>query len=155
MALIITLILLGIVLLLLELLIIPGFGVTGILGILSMAGGVVMAYYRYDDYTGHIVLAGTVIIGILFACYALRPGTWKRLSLTSAITSQAVGAATECGLAAGMKGITITRLAPVGTVKINNVQIEATAFEGIINPSREIEIAKIDGAKVIVKVVSL
>ncbi|MDR0694588.1 MAG: NfeD family protein [Prevotellaceae bacterium] len=150
MALIITLILLGVVLLLMELLIIPGFGITGILGILSLAGGVVMAYYKYDDGTGHIVLAGTIIICILFACYALRPKTWKRLSLTSAITSQAVGTAAERGLAVGMQGITVTRLAPVGTVKINSVQIEATSFEGIINPSQKVEIVKIDGAKVIV-----
>lgn len=151
MALIITLILLGVVLLLTELLIIPGFGVTGILGILSLVGGVVMAYYKYDDATGHIVLAGTVVICILFACYALRSKTWNRLSLASAITSQAVDTAAERGLAVGMQGITITRLAPVGKVKIDNVQIEATSLEGIINAAQKVKIVKLDGAKVFVK----
>jgi membrane-bound ClpP family serine protease len=97
------------------------------------------------------VLAGTIVICILFAWYALRPKTWNRLSLTSAITSQAVDTATERGLATGMQGISITRLAPIGTVKINNVQIEATSFEGIINPAQPVEIVKLDGAKVIVK----
>jgi membrane-bound ClpP family serine protease len=142
---------LGAVLLLAELMIIPGFGVTGILGILSLAGGVVMAYYRYDNSTGHIVLAGTVVICILFAWYALRPKTWKRLSLTSAITSQAVDTAAERGLAAGMQGVAITRLAPAGTVKVNNVQIEATTFEGIIDPAQKVEIVKTEGARVVVK----
>ncbi|MDR3351389.1 MAG: hypothetical protein LBN98_07115 [Prevotellaceae bacterium] len=152
MALIITLILLGVVLLLTELLIIPGFGVTGILGILALVGGVVMGYHRYDDGTGHLVLAGTIVICIVFAWFALRPGTWKRLSLTSAITSQAVGTAAERGLAAGMEGVAITRLAPAGTVKINDVQIEATALEGIIRPAQRVRIVKVEGAKVTVKI---
>jgi membrane-bound ClpP family serine protease len=151
MALIITLILLGAVLLLIELLIIPGFGVTGILGVLSLAGGVVMAYYRYHNGTEHVVLAGAIIICILFSWYALRPKTWKKLSLHSAITSQAVDTAAERGLAIGMRGTAITRLAPAGTVKINNVQIEAFTFEGIINPAQAVEIVKLEGAKVIVK----
>jgi membrane-bound ClpP family serine protease len=151
MALIITLILLGVVLLLTELLILPGFGVTGILGILSLVGGVVMAYYKYDNGTGHFVLAGTIVICILFAWYALRPKTWNRLSLTSAITSQAVDTASERGLNVGMQGVSVTRLAPVGKVKINNVQIEATSFEGIINAAQKVAIVKLDGAKVIVK----
>ncbi|MDR3134040.1 MAG: NfeD family protein [Prevotellaceae bacterium] len=155
MALIITLILLGVVLLLMELLIIPGFGITGILGLLALVGGVVMSYYKYDDHTGHFILAGTIIICMVFAWFALRPKTWKRLSLTSAITSQAVDTAAGRGLAAGMQGVTLTRLSPVGTVKVNNVQIEATAFEGIIGPAQQVEIVKLDNTKVIVKPIKL
>jgi membrane-bound ClpP family serine protease len=154
MGLIITLIILGTILLLIELLIIPGFGVTGILGILSLVGGVVMAYYNHGNGVGHLTLASAVVICGVLTGFALRPKTWKRLSLNENITAQAITTAEERGLSVGMQGVSITRLAPMGTVKINHTQTEAVTFDGIINPAQKVEIVKIEGAKVIVKTVA-
>ncbi|MDR1680460.1 MAG: hypothetical protein LBS12_01565 [Prevotellaceae bacterium] len=151
MALIITLIVLGIILLLVELLLIPGFGIAGIPGIAALAGGVVMAYYTRGAVTGHIVLVSAILLCGLLVWYALRSNTWKRLALHDNITAQAFDKPEDRGLSTGMKGVSITRLAPMGTVRFNNVKIEATAYEGIINPSRPVEIVKIDGIKIIVK----
>lgn len=151
MALIITLIVLGIILLLTELLLIPGFGVAGILGIAALAGGVVMAYYTRGAATGHIVLAGALLFCGLLTGYALRAGTWKRLTLHDNITARVFENPEDRGLSVGMKGVAITRLAPMGMVEINHVKIEATSYEGVIDPARPVEIVKIDGVKVVVK----
>jgi membrane-bound ClpP family serine protease len=153
MALVITLIVLGIVLLLAELIIIPGFGITGILGLLSLTGGVVMAYHRYGNMAGHAALIGSIIICVVFLCFALRAKTCKRLSLQDEITAQAVDTASDKGLVAGMQGVAITRLAPMGTVKINEVETEATTYDSLIDPRQKVEIVKIEGAKVFVKAI--
>jgi len=151
MALIITLIALGLVLLLLELFIIPGFGITGILGFASLAGGVVMAYVSYGVMTGHIVLVGALVISGLIVWLLLRSRTLDRLALHENITAQAIDSAEEKGLIIGMQGIAVTRLAPMGTVKFDEIETEAVAFEGIIDAQQQVVIIKIEGAKVIVK----
>ncbi|MDR0728619.1 MAG: hypothetical protein LBF19_00625 [Prevotellaceae bacterium] len=151
MALIITLIVLGMILLLVELLLIPGFGIAGILGIIALVGGVIMAYYMRGAATGHIILSSVILCGALLLWYALRSNTWKRLTLHDNIAGQALDKPEDKGIHIGMKGVSITRLAPMGTALFDHVKIEATAYEGIINPSRPVEIVKIDGIKVIVK----
>jgi membrane-bound ClpP family serine protease len=154
MALIITLILLGIILLLVELLLIPGFGVAGVLGIAALAGGVAAAYYTRGATTGHIVLLCAMLFCGLLAWGALRSGTWRRIALHEDITARAIETAEDRGLSAGMQGVTVTRLAPMGIVKFGTIETEATAYEGIINPSQPVEIVKTDGTKVIVKRIS-
>jgi membrane-bound ClpP family serine protease len=139
------------ILLLVELLLIPGFGIAGILGIIALVGGVIMAYYMRGAATGHIILSSVILCGALLLWYALRSNTWKRLTLHDNIAGQALDKPEDKGIHIGMKGVSITRLAPMGTALFDHVKIEATAYEGIINPSRPVEIVKIDGIKVIVK----
>ena len=55
MGLIITLILVGLVLILAEILLIPGVGVAGVLGLLSMGGSCYYAFYEFGTLTGGIV----------------------------------------------------------------------------------------------------
>jgi len=57
MSLIITLIVIGLILLAIEVLIIPGFGVAGILGLLSLAGAAVLGFTMFSTTTGLIILA--------------------------------------------------------------------------------------------------
>ena len=51
----ITLILVGLVLIFVEILLSPGVGVAGILGLLSMGGSCYYAFYEYGSLTGGIV----------------------------------------------------------------------------------------------------
>ncbi len=153
MALIITLIALGFILLLTELLIIPGFGITGILGILSLIGGIVLAYTTHSALTGHITLAVTLVFSAIFLWYALQPKTWNKLTLKENITAQVDTSADAKGIVVGMQGIALTRLAPMGKVRINGVEVEATAREGIINAQQAVEVVKTEGVKVFVKIV--
>ena len=57
-ALVISLIIIGLVLLAIELLIIPGFGVTGILGIASLVGACFFAFYSFGYLFGVLITAG-------------------------------------------------------------------------------------------------
>ena len=74
---IILLILLGILLLLIEFLIIPGVTIAGIGGFILIAGGIFSAYHFHDVKFGNITVASTVLVIIIIFFFALRSRTWN------------------------------------------------------------------------------
>lgn len=149
MGLIVALIILGLVLLLAEILLIPGVGIAGILGVISMGGSCFFAFVDYGVTTGLIVLAIILLILILMMAWVLRAKTWKKMSLETNIDSKAV--LLEAAVVVGDRGVTMTRIAPMGNARFGDKVIEVTSFEGIINSGVEIEIISVDGMKVVVK----
>lgn len=149
MGLIITLIILGIVLLLAEILLIPGIGFAGILGVVSMGGASYYAFYLYGMTSGLIVLGVIVVLLILFLVWALRAKTWERVALKTNITSKAVDSETK--VAVGDKGMTATRLAPMGNVRFDGHLLEVTAMDGMIPSGVEVEVVLMDDNKILVK----
>lgn len=148
MGLIITLIILGILLLLAEILIFPGVGVAGVLGVLLMGGACWYAFYLYGTTVGLIVTAVVVTLLILMMIWVLRAKTWKRMSLETNITAKAV--VPEVELSVGDRGRSVTRLAPMGMARFGDCSVEVTAREGMIDPGVEVEVVAIDGNKVFV-----
>ena len=148
MGLIITLILVGIVLMIAEILLIPGVGVAGILGLLSMGGSCWYAFYEYGNLTGGIVAGVTAVVLVVFAVVVLRAKTWKRMTLNTTIESKVNQLTVE--LRVSDKGRTITRLAPMGSVRFGDEIVEVKALEGMIDPNVEVEICMIEDGKIYV-----
>lgn len=148
MGLIITLILVGIVLMIAEILLIPGVGVAGILGLLSMGGSCWYAFYEYGNLTGGIVAGVTAVVLVAFAVIVLRAKTWKRMTLNTTIESKVNQLTVE--LRVSDKGRTITRLAPMGSVRFGDEIVEVKALEGMIDPNVEVEICMIEDGKIYV-----
>lgn len=145
---IITLILVGLVLMLAEILIIPGVGVAGILGLLSMGGSCFYAFYEYGNVTGGIVTAVNVVLLISLIVWVLRAKTWKRMALETKIDSKAIN---DSVLAIGDKGRTLTRLAPMGSARFGDFVIEVKAIEGMLDPNIDVEVVLIEDKKIYVK----
>ena len=151
MSLIITLIVIGIILLIIELLIIPGFGFAGVLGLLAVIGAVVLAFVQLGTTTGLIVLGSTIIALAVMTVFILRSKTWKKLSLKVNIDAKVDSAPDEKGLTIGMRGQTLSRLAPAGKIRINEMDIEARSYDAIIDSGKQVEIIAIEDNKVTVK----
>lgn len=151
MALIITLIAIGIVLLAIELLITPGFGLPGILGISSIVGAVVLSFINFGSIIGLIVLG--VVILVLSTCtfLLLRSDTWKNISLKESISSKSGTSPLEKGLSIGTKGVTISRLAPSGKARFEGHDTEVWSQSGMIDNGTPIEIVDVDGSKITVR----
>jgi membrane-bound ClpP family serine protease len=146
---IILFIVLGVVLILLEFLVIPGTTIAGFGGIALLGLGVYFSYDLYGADTGHWVLAGTGGFMILALIISLRAKTWKKLMLNSSIDSQMN--TLEEDIKAGDTGITISRLNPMGKIMIGNEYYEAKAINEIIDPNKEIIVVKVSGGSIIVK----
>jgi membrane-bound ClpP family serine protease len=71
------------------------------------------------------------------------------MSLKTNITSKAV--IPELSAAVGDKGVSVTRLAPMGNVRIGENILEVTSMSGIINSGEEVEVVMVDDSKVYVK----
>ena len=148
MGLIITLILVGIVLMIAEILLIPGVGVAGILGILSMGGSCWYAFHEFGNITGSVVTAVTAVVLVAFSVVVLRAKTWKRMTLNTTIQSKVNQLAVE--LRVSDKGHTLTRLAPMGSARFGDEVVEVKALEGMIDPDMDVEICMIDDGKIYV-----
>lgn len=149
MGLVITLILLGIVLLLVEMLIIPGIGVAGFLGIASLGGSCWYAFNKFGNTTGGIVTLVVVcfVAGMLY--YALRGKTWKKLSLNEAIDSKS--SSVSSSLRVGDRGRTLTRLSPSGNARFGDLACEVKSIDTMIDPGTDVEVAQIEDNKIYVK----
>jgi membrane-bound ClpP family serine protease len=149
---VIMLIVIGLVLIFTEILLIPGVGVAGILGVLSLGGSCYFAFYELEPVVGYIVTSVNVALLVGLTVFALRSKTWKKLALETNIDSKAVD--TENVLSVGDKGKTVTRLAPMGAMRFGNKVVEVKALEGIIDPGVEVEVVLIEDKKIYVSPVA-
>lgn len=151
MGLIISLIIIGLLLLFAEILLIPGVGIAGILGLVSLGGSCFYAFNQMGGTVGAIVTAVNVALVVGLSIYVLRAKTWKRLSLDTNIDSKAVA---DTGLAVGDRGVTVSRLAPMGSARFDTELVEVKALEGFVDPEVEVEIVLMEDGKIYVKPVS-
>ena len=151
MGLIISLIIIGLLLLFAEILLSPGVGFAGILGLVSLGGSCFYAFNQMGGTVGAIVTAVNVALVVGLSIYVLRAKTWKRLSLDTNIDSKAVA---DTGLAVGDRGVTVSRLAPMGSVRFDTELVEVKALEGFVDPEVEVEVVLMEDGKIYVKPVS-
>lgn len=147
---IIFLIVIGVIALVLEIVVIPGFGVVGILGLASIAFGIFEAYSQYGSIAGNITLISTIFVIIVLVVISLRTKTWKKLMLNTNIDSK-VNEIDESNVFVGGEGITTSRLAPSGKARINNELYEVSTQGVFVNENTEIIVVKVIKNKIIVK----
>lgn len=148
MGLVISFIIIGLLLLFAEILIIPGVGVAGILGVLSLVGSCVYAFLEVSTTAGIITTVSVVVLLVVMTIYVLRAKTWKRISLNTNIDSKAIS---DVKVSVGDSGKTITRLAPMGQAVIGGESTEVKALEGMIDSNVEVVVVMIDDNKIYVK----
>lgn len=145
----ILIILLGLILLLLEILVIPGI-IVGIIGVLLSIGGIISVYVNQGNTAGNMVLLGTLVSTAIMIYFTFRSNTWKKVSINTSIDGKVNTFNTE-QIKAGETGVAISRLAPSGKALVNGIQLEVHSMEGYINEGTSIIIAKVDENKIIVK----
>ena len=146
---IVILLLIALLLIFLEIFVLPGINVAGILGLLLMIAGIYLSYRQIGAPTAHYILAATLILGTLILVFGLRSSTWRKVSLDTAIESKAFGDV-SVNVKVGDRGTALTRLGPIGTVEINGMTFEAKSAN-IIDAKTEVEVTEIVGNEIIVK----
>jgi len=147
---IILLLVLGVVLLLLEFLVLPGVTVAGIGGIVMMVGGIYLSYHHYGSAIGHLTVLGAIVFSLLSLWIALKSGTWNKIMLKTEIDSK-VEKLEDNIVTVGDEGICMSRLAPMGQVRINNQIIEAKSTGVYIDEKTPVVVIKIVDKIIVVK----
>jgi membrane-bound ClpP family serine protease len=142
----------AIFLFLMETFLLPGVTLAGVGGILFAVAGVLYAY-SLGPVAGHVTLGGSAVVcGGLFL-RMFRAKSFQRVALKTNVDSTLISTR-DLGLRAGQKGVTLSRLAPIGKARFGDVTVEAKAEEDFIDEQTPVVIVRIDGYNVIVQIIS-
>ncbi|MGP1515186.1 MAG: NfeD family protein [Bacteroidales bacterium] len=146
---IIILLVVGMALIILELVAIPGTTISGIVGLCLTVWGLVKVFTEYGVLYGGVLTTLDVIFCVVLFIWSLKTKTWKRFAQKEEISSRVNQI--EIPIRVGDKGKTITRLAPMGTALINNERIEVYTSTSFVYPNTDIEVEQVEGNKIRVK----
>ena len=150
MTLIIILAALSLVLGLLEIFILPGFGFAGIGSIVCAVVDAILIYNAYGFSWACIAVVVAILLLVLMLYIVANSRTFDRMSLKTSIDS--TNATTEqLSVKVGNEGRAITRLALVGNAEIEGKQVEVKSSGEFINSSTPIRVIKVDKAQIIVE----
>jgi membrane-bound ClpP family serine protease len=146
---IIFLFLIGLLLLLLELFVTPGF-LIGIFGLLSWGLAIGRVYDLYGTLYGNVATV-FVLLFIIFSVYlGIKGKIWSKVTVHSTIHGKANGPV-DFSPTLGMKGLTVSTLRPTGSARFDTTVVEVVTQGEWITHGQNIEIIEIDGHKIIVK----
>jgi len=148
---VILLILLGVFLFIVEFLLVPGITIAGVGGAILMGVAVYFAYTVHGNTVGNYTLVATLVFTIGGGAYVLRAKTWQRLALNKGIDSKVEVGLEEDAVKVGDRGVSITRMAPIGKVLINGLTVEGKSHRGFIDPHTPIEVIKVLNTQVVIK----
>ena len=71
----------GIILIVVEIIFIPGTTIVGIIGVAFLVFGVIIGYSKFGSQTGTIILVTTLVTGAGVTFFSFKAGVWQRFSL--------------------------------------------------------------------------
>lgn len=146
---VVILLLAGIIFILLEMFLIPGISLSGIAGTLFIGAAIIYAYTQISSTAGHMTLLGSVILLAITVWIFLRSRALERMSLKTNITGKN-DPMEKMEIQIGDQGITTSRLAPMGKVKINGHVVEAKTNGDFIDQGVKIIVIQVYSTNVLV-----
>lgn len=113
-------------------------------------------FHLFRDYgtvAGVVVILAILLLSLVATIISLRAKTWQRFSLKQRVDSSSMPATPDQELQVGDRGMTLSRLSPMGTVEVGGKVYEAKSLTAYVDPRREVEVVGFDNFSVIVKTV--
>ncbi len=144
------LIVVGALMLVIELVLLPGVTVAAI-GALACYGGAAWLAYDKHGITGLLIVVGVVIVlSVIATWFSLRAKTWQKLALGDKIESKSQESP-ERKVKVGDRGVALGRLAPMGIVVIDGKNYEAKTTGSYLDQNTEVEVIGFENFNIIVK----
>lgn len=153
----------GLVLIALEIFVIPGFGITGISGIIMVIVSLFLALagtnLPYVDSSMISIafiqlsssLVGAILLIFLFAKFLPKTNSFSRLILAdSEKTNKGFVAANRLSKIIGKEGVALTTLRPAGMARIDGKRIDVVTEGDYIEKGEKIIVIRSEGIKVVV-----
>ena len=141
---------LGVALLLLEIIFVPGTTLVGVAGVICSVIGVVISFRSYGVGTGLLVLLGAAAITGGGLWYALKQQSWRRFALHDQNQGR-VNDRADLLLQPGMKGITRSTLRPYGMAEFDAGIFEVFAPSGAVVERTPVRVVRVEHGKVTVE----
>ena len=152
----------GVILLCVEIFVIPGFGIAGVLGIGAILAGLILSLVGAGD-TSQVVLmaAARVVFSLLLAVVASlvmlrflpRLPFGRRLILQAGLgAGHHYGSAPDSDLRwLGKKGRASSALRPAGIADIEGERVDVVSDGELIDAGQSVEVTRVDGNRIVVR----
>lgn len=154
----------GVILVIIEIFLIPGFGIFGILGIIFMVGGLFLGLisdFHLIDW--NIISLAIIQLGLTFLLtfivilillkFLPKTEIWNKLILNAQVASKSgYGAKEAFEHLVGIQGVAFTDLRPSGTALINGNRVDVVTEGDFIKNGTDIIVKSVEGSKVVVDI---
>ena len=133
----------GLILIVVEIIFVPGTTFVGITGLISAIIGVYFSFVYFGSSIGFgFLLFSAVLFGVALY-FGFRGKTWDRFSLKSSIRSK-VNEGLTAKLQIAQRGTALSSLRPVGKAEFDGKTYEVKTHGDYIDSGTEVEIIKIE-----------
>ena len=150
---IISLLAFGIILLVAEIVFIPGTTLVGLCGLILMGIGIWLGFRGLSLAHGYLLLGISVLVAIVAIYFSLKTNAWQKFALTH-VNHSKVNEDARHELQIGETGKTLSSLRPSGTGYFHGKHFEITTNGEFIPTNSEVRIIKIVHHKIIVEKVA-
>jgi membrane-bound ClpP family serine protease len=148
--LIISLLLIGLALIVIEVIFVPGTTVVGIMGVICAGAGVIISYKHYGSDVGFYLLLGTCLVAATALVLSFRSGAWTRFANKSAINSK-VNEGITSALKEGDEGVALSTLKPIGKAQFGLSEFEVKTIGDYVDVGTRVTIISIKSNQIVVK----
>jgi membrane-bound ClpP family serine protease len=147
---ILSLLLIGLALIIVELVFIPGTTVVGLLGLVFAIVGIVISYSHFGNEIGFYILLGSVATSLLALFFSFRSGAWNRFAHKSSMDSK-VNEGYTASIHVGDEGVTLSTLRPIGKAEFHNKAFEVKTSGNYIDRGEKVKITRIESHQIVVE----
>lgn len=140
----------GILLVIIEIIFIPGTTIVGVIGAGFMIAGIVSSFSYFGQEGGWLTLGGTAVASALILYYAFKANVWGRFSLKSSSSSK-VNEGELDNVETGNEGLAISALRPSGKAEIKDKTYEVKTMGSFVDAGTKIRVIKIITNQIIVE----
>jgi membrane-bound serine protease (ClpP class) len=155
---------LGAIALAVEIFVLPGFGVAGVLGALAIVASMVLAMMGAHPTAGDVAQALAVLGASLFITFAViyawlrhlpNSGRFRGLLLHGSVhKSQGFVSAPNRGDLVGRDGVAVTDLRPSGTARVGEERLDVVTQGEYVPQGSRVQVVQSDGYRHVVRAVS-
>jgi len=155
----------GVILLIIEIFVIPGFGIFGILGIILMVSSLFLGLISdFEMIDWSLISVAIIQLGLTFLFtfiviflllkFLPRTDMWGKLILQEQVAAKSGYAAKpDFQHLIGVEGVAFTDLRPSGTALINGNRIDVVTEGDFIKNGSRIVVKSVEGSKVVVEII--
>ncbi len=147
---VIGLVVFGIILIIVEIVFIPGTTIVGILGCIFGLSGIYLGFQYFGNTVGTIVASVSVVLAVSAIVVSLRNGVWDKLSLKSKLTAR-VNEDFVQKVGVGEVGKALSTIKPIGNGIFGEKIVEVRSNGDYIAVDSEIRVSKIEESKIYVE----
>ncbi len=140
----------GIGLIIVEIIFVPGTTIVGILGLICIIAGILYGFSTFGTPIGWGITAATVIISTAAIIISLKSGVWKKFALSDTMDSK-VNEHLPIAIKPGEEGVALSALRPIGNAEFGNDKMEVTTLGELVESGSKVKVTHIEGRVIYVE----